>query len=311
MKCAAFAGDQGGGPPYGYCITTRSDAWKNALQTHVLVPLVTYPEASSDGLAAQTASLAARLGARLYILTANIDVLDVSDTSNILDTPLAMEQAEATSGSRDDRLVALFREKAKAVGVEVVPLAVTASLASVAKVIAAHARYHDLVVAGWSADRGTSQAIAEAIIFNTGRPTILLPAMSMLPEQSDPREPDHVAIAWDGTRNAARAVSDARFLLERATQITVMTVVGEKPIEANIGELLAKNLRSRGLNAKTLVVQAEACPIAETLQQTALGEGCQLLVMGGYGYSRIRDFILGSATQGVLSSLAMPVLLSY
>jgi nucleotide-binding universal stress UspA family protein len=147
---------------------------------------------------------------------------------------------------------------------------------------------------------------AEAVVFGSGRPAILLP------EAVDVSTIDHVAVAWDGSRVAARAAADARPFLEHATRISVITVLDEKPLkEKDAGARLAGELRKHGLKAEAVPVHARDCPIAETLQQTALDNGCQLLVMGGYGHSRIRDFVLGGATEGVLSDLRMPVLLSH
>jgi nucleotide-binding universal stress UspA family protein len=286
---------------------------ETAVHLQALVPLVTYPEANSDDLAAQAVSVAARLGARLHILAVNADIPDVSNalSSLLLNTPEMIKQAETASRRRGDHLIDLFREQAAAAKVEITASTLMAPLAALADTAAMRARYFDLNIVGWEAGNPTSQMTAQAIVFGSGRPTVLLPKLSMLPEGAAP-DFGHVAIAWDGTRVAARAVGDARPFLERAARISVITVVGEKPLkEADAGERLAEGLRTRGLNAEAVTVQARDCPIAETLQQTAIERGCQLLVMGGYGHSRIRDFILGGATQGVLAQLAMPVLLAH
>jgi nucleotide-binding universal stress UspA family protein len=147
---------------------------------------------------------------------------------------------------------------------------------------------------------------AEAVIFGSGRPTILLP------ELTQAGNIDHIAIAWDGSRVAARAVADASLLLQRAKMISVLTVVDEKPLpEKDPGERLAARLRKSGLAAEAVQIRAEDCPISVTLQEQAIERGATLLVMGGYGHSRVRDFVLGGATEGILSDLQMPVLLSH
>ena len=64
-------------------------------------------------------------------------------------------------------------------------------------------------------------------------------------------------------------------------------------------------------SAEALAIRAEDCEISTTLQEHALELGAALLVMGGYGHSRVRDFVLGGATEGVLSDLRLPVLLSH
>jgi nucleotide-binding universal stress UspA family protein len=65
------------------------------------------------------------------------------------------------------------------------------------------------------------------------------------------------------------------------------------------------------LPATAVEIRAEDCPISATLQQRAIELGATLLVMGGYGHSRVRDFVLGGATEGVLGNLEMPVVLSH
>lgn len=171
---------------------------------------------------------------------------------------------------------------------------------------AKHARYFDLSLIGWEAGNSTSRMTAEAVIFGSGRPVILLPELSHVSSI------DHVAIAWDGSRVAARAVADARILLERAARISIITILDEKPLtEKDAGERLAEGLRRHDLDAEVVLIEAEDCPIAETLQRSAIGRGCKLLVMGGYGHSRMREFVLGGATRGVLSDLLLPVLLSH
>jgi nucleotide-binding universal stress UspA family protein len=169
-----------------------------------------------------------------------------------------------------------------------------------------HARYFDLSLLGWESDNATSRMTAEAVVFGSGRPTILLPGRSAVGAI------DHIAIAWDGSRVAARAVADARFLLEHAKRISVLTVPDEKPLkDKDAGRRLVEALGRQGLSANAVQVKAEDCPIAETLQRSAIDRDCKLLVMGGYGHSRMRDFVLGGATEGVLNDLLLPVLLSH
>lgn len=279
-----------------------------AVKLQAFVPLVTYPEANSDAIAAHAAAFAARIGAGLHALAINADIPNVSNALSrlLLDTEKMIRQAEAESRHRGDHLLAMIDESAVAAGVNVTTASVTAPIGALADVAAMRARYNDIGIAGWEAGNATSRATAEALIFGSGRPVVLLPELHDVPAL------DHVAIAWDGSRVAARAVADARPFLERASHVSVITVVDEKPLhERDAGELLARAFRERGLDADTVSARSDGGPIAETLQQTALERGAHLLVMGGYGHSRIRDFVLGGATAGVLASLSMPVLLSH
>jgi nucleotide-binding universal stress UspA family protein len=275
---------------------------------HAFVPLVTYPEANADVLADHAVRVAANLAAEVHALAINADIPDVSNALStlLLDTPGLIRQAEARSRQRGEQLMAALTEKAAVAGVKMTTAAVTSPPALLGDTASLHARYFDLSLVGWESGNVTSRMTAEAVVFRSGRPTILLP------EQFDVRPFDHVAIAWDGSRVAARAVADARLVLGPATRISVITVLDEKPLkDKDAGERLAVTLRERGLDADAVPTKAQDCPIAETLQRTAIEKGCQLLVMGGYGHSRIRDFVLGGATEGVLAELLLPVLLSH
>lgn len=278
------------------------------MKLQVLVPLVTYPEPNSDAVAANSVAVAAQLGADLHALALNATIPPVSNALSrlLLDVPEMIREAEALSRQRGEQLLDAIRVQASAAGVAATTNAMALQPALLGDAVAAHARYFDLALIGWEAGNATCRTTAEAAVFGSGRPAILLPELSIVTAV------DHVAIAWDGSRVAARAVADAMPFLERAARITILTVVDEKPIEEkNAGERLAGGLRNRGLQAETASIRAEDCPIAETLQQSAIERGCKLLVMGGYGHSRVRDFVLGGATRGVLDNLLLPVLLSH
>jgi nucleotide-binding universal stress UspA family protein len=92
----------------------------------------------------------------------------------------------------------------------------------------------------------------------------------------------------------------------------VFTVVDEKPLDdKNIADRLARGLGKRGLPAEAVSIRAEDNPIGISLQEHALKHGADLLVMGAYGHSAVRDFVLGGATEDVLDDLRLPVLCSH
>lgn len=278
------------------------------MKPQAFVPLVTYPDANAEAFASNAVAFAALIGAEVHALAINVDIPDISNALSklLLDTPAMIRKAEQTSLMSGKHLLALLKEKAAAAGVQATTREMSALLAFMGETAAREARYHDLSLVGWEAGNSTSRMTAEAVIFDSGRPAVLLP------ELAPAASLDHVAIAWDGSRVAARAVSDARPLLERAERISVITVLDEKPLDdQHVGNRLCETLSRRGLLANAVPVRAEDCPIAETLQQISIERGARLLVMGGYGHSRMRDFVLGGATNGVLSDLLMPVLLSH
>jgi nucleotide-binding universal stress UspA family protein len=274
----------------------------------VFLPLVTYADPNTEAVAANAAALAASIGADLHALAINASIPDVSNAlaKLLFNVPEMIREAEALSSKRGAHLLRVVKEQASTIGVNVTTSEISAPIAMLGDVAATHSRYYDLSLLGWEAGNATSRMTAEAVVFGSGRPTILLP------ELHSTASIDHVAIAWDGSRVAARAVADARPFLERATRITVLTVLDEKPLkERDAGERFGACLRQRGLPAEAASINAKDRPIAETLQRRAIENGCKLLVMGGFGHTRIRDFVLGGATEGVLKDLLLPVLLSH
>ena len=272
-----------------------------------LVPLVTYTDPNSDAIAANAVEVARQLGVAIHALAINADIPQVSSALSrlLLDVPRMIHDAEAASRQRGEHLLALVKEKAGEAGVEFSAGTTTETPALLSATAALHARYYDLSLVGWEKDNPTSRAVAESVVFGSGRPAVLLP------EQAGPKPFDHIAVAWDGSRVAARALADAQPFMARASRVSVLTVVDEKPLSRDSGERLAGVLARRGVEAAAVPLRSEGRPVADMLQQSANERGCSLLVMGAFGHSRIRDFILGGATEGILAELSLPVLLSH
>ncbi|MGE0500549.1 MAG: universal stress protein [Rhizobiaceae bacterium] len=274
----------------------------------LIVPLVSYPDAGPSTTVMTAVAAARHLGADLVGLKLVADIPDVSSPLSrlLLDTPALIRKAEAESRKHAVELAVALANAAEAEGVAISIADVSVRPELFGEEAASRARYSDLTVVAWTAGNEAVASIAEAVLFGSGRPLLLAPAGSTLQSM------DHVAIAWDGSRVAARALADARDFLARAARVSVVTIVDEKPLPSDdIGRKLADALERRGLEATAVTGTAEDCPIAETLQKDAAALGAGLLVMGGYGHSRLRDFVLGGATQGVLDNLTMPVLLSH
>jgi nucleotide-binding universal stress UspA family protein len=278
------------------------------MRLQALLPFVTHPDPISDAIVEHAIAAARLAGAEIHALAINVDIPPVSSALSrlLLDVPEMIRAAEALSRQRGDHLLARIAQSGSEAGIVVTTKAVSAPLAILRDTAAIHARYFDLALIGLEADNPSAWATAEAVIFGSGRPSILLP------DHCGVGTFDHVAIAWDGSRVAAHALADALPFIRRASRISVLTVFDDKPLEDNdAGKRLTDGLRSRGLNAEAVSLNARDCPISETLQQQALEKDASLLIMGGYGHSRVRDFVLGGATQGVLSNPLMPVLISH
>ncbi len=170
---------------------------------------------------------------------------------------------------------------------------------------AAAARNSDIVVVARprDADEPMAGSLVEACLFGSGRPVLIVPSTAPAAFGAA------IAVLWDGSRTAARALGDALPLLARAGSVLVLTV-GAPAEEAPTGEAVANRLRARGVaaSARTLPPADREGP---ALIAAASGAGCDLLVMGGFGHSRVREMILGGVTRHLLASAPVPILMSH
>jgi len=272
-----------------------------------LLPLVTYPDPADTSVPVNGVKVAQLLGARLYALAIEVQVPDVTNAlaGALLDIPKVIQETEAASRKRGERLLAGVAECAGSLGVvhEVATLRLREAEFGTGAMVAA--RYHDVSLLGWEPDNRCVRTVAEALIFDSGRPVILMP-------ETLPQVFDHVAIAWDGSRVAARAVGDALAVFRNIRKASVIVVTDEKALpDTAAADRLAGYLKRRDIEAEAHHVRTEGRGIGEALQAEAKTHGADVLVMGAYGHSRLRQFILGGATSGIMDNLQMPVMLSH
>ena len=174
--------------------------------------------------------------------------------------------------------------------------------------VADKALTRDVTVIPVGPSMGSDEWIAEAVLFGSGRPVVLFPERL----KAQDLERTTVAIAWDGSKTAARAVADAMPLLRRARAVRVLVVLDEKPAVVSGGaRALLRHLRIQGIDATVDERPSQGEQIGQVVRSYIEGEGIGLLVMGGYGHSRLREFILGGATSDILRDPPCPVLLSH
>ncbi len=271
------------------------------------MPLSTYPEPMDDRAILTAARFAEALGCRLHVKAFCADIPNVYSPLGgmLLDVPGMIRTLEERSRSESDRLKKLLEGSAQSAS-SVHFTSREVALGAAQDTAAAEARYYDLAILPWSGDIASGQEMSEAVVFGSGRPAILVPPSAR------PASLTHIAIAWDESRVAARALGDALSLLPEGGRVSVLTVNDEKPLKkGDIATSLAASLETRGYKAKPRGISLAGNTISDALQAAAIAEGAQLLAMGGFGHSRLRDFVLGGATQGVLENLSLPVLLSH
>jgi nucleotide-binding universal stress UspA family protein len=149
--------------------------------------------------------------------------------------------------------------------------------------------------------------LPEALLFNSGRPLLLVPYI-----HAGPVRPDRVLICWDASRPAARAVHDALPLLRKAQTIDIVTINEDEdaPGDACCDKLIA-HLARHDLAATANKFDCAPGAIHSAILSLAADTSADLMVMGGYGHSRLREFILGGVTRGMLKSLTVPTLMAH
>jgi nucleotide-binding universal stress UspA family protein len=148
----------------------------------------------------------------------------------------------------------------------------------------------------------------EEVVFASGRPVIGTP-----PEWSGPSIGKRIVIAWDGGREAARAVFDAMPLLARAEQVRTVSVQGflDEPVRGfTPADEICATLARHGVKVESHTFRNTRESVAKELEAQMLDIGADLLVMGCYGHSKLREVILGGVSRDVLKGFSHPALLS-
>lgn len=179
-------------------------------------------------------------------------------------------------------------------------------------VAAAQARYADLVVLG-QLDRADAQAQVnsprpEDIALSAGRPVLVIPYIGDYGSIGR-----RVLIGWNASREATRAVNDAMPFLSTAAEVTVLTIdaATDRAEHGDIGADIAVHLARHGVDARVEKDVSGGIGLGEVLLSRASDLGADLLVMGAYGHSRVRELVLGGATRTILESMTLPVLMSH
>lgn len=182
-----------------------------------------------------------------------------------------------------------------------------------ADVVERTSRLADLVVFAEAKPEDSSSAMVsiEAALVNAGRPVLVAPQDLQSVDLAK-----SVAIAWDGSVEAAHAVSAALPFLALAGKVNILTVrTGAQPPAgkgaASTGVMLGDYLVMHGVHAAEHILEPQGRSVGQTLLDAAVDAGAGLLIMGGYGHSRLREFILGGTTRHIVTHAKLPVLMTH
>ncbi|CAA7624704.1 Universal stress protein UspA and related nucleotide-binding proteins [Magnetospirillum sp. LM-5] len=175
--------------------------------------------------------------------------------------------------------------------------------------VALHARYVDLTVVGQPLPGEDGPGLADSLILEVGRPVLVVPYAGRFDTIGE-----RILVAWNGSREATRAVHDALPILTRAKLAHVIAVnpTGGMAGHGDVpGADICLHLSRHGANAVCEHIRSEDLNIGEMLLSRAADEDVDLLVMGAYGRSRLRELVMGGATRHLLHHMTVPVLMSH
>ena len=234
-------------------------------------------------------------------------IVPVSSTgyipAEVIDVQLAENQDAAKAA------IERFTTATSRAGISAEPVTLSASLAGAGDQFGRIARRFDLAIVGQAKpDRSEiDEMIAESTLFESGRPVIMVPYI-----QKSPLQLDRVMACWDGSRPAARGIADAMPLLEKAGQVELVIVDNERGKQDEIeGADMGQHLARHGLKVDVKRIPGGNIDVADALLSHVSDSGINFIIMGGYGHSRLREFVLGGVTHSIMRSMTVPVLMSH
>jgi nucleotide-binding universal stress UspA family protein len=219
---------------------------------------------------------------------------------------IELQREENSKIARD--AISRFEAGVKKAGVASETRQLDATFGGAATLFAQVARRFDIsVVAQAQREQGaTDELIIEGALFESGRPVIVVPYI-----QKSGLTLERVLACWDGGRTAARAIADAMPFLERAKAVDLVIVAEERKNDEITGVRMSEHLTRHGVAVSVKRIAKGDLAVQDVILSYAADSGADLMVMGGYGHSRLREFILGGVTRGILNSMTVPVLMSH
>jgi nucleotide-binding universal stress UspA family protein len=254
-------------------------------------------------------SVAGAFGAHLVAMTFAYDaVLSATVMGDALPVDFINAQRALAEEAANAAAIKLS-ETARRSGTSVETQVETTSFGAAADIFGQFARRFDLSIVG-QADPdvvGPQNLIIEAALFQSGRPVVVVPYI-----QKTGLTLDRVLVCWDGGCQAARAIADALPFLHRAKAIEVL-IVATEPLKSDDlpGADIARHLARHDLKVDLKRIVRPGTDVTDAILSYASDVSSDFIVMGGYGHSRLREFILGGATRGLLSSMTTPTLMSH
>ncbi|MDA9499857.1 universal stress protein [Bradyrhizobium sp. CCBAU 11357] len=272
----------------------------------VFLPLVGQPRGPALVAIEKCVAVAADLGARITALALEEDVFERPKV--MLPDDRASVQA-GRQASDMHQLLNAFSNAASRANIRAQSRSGKVPADQIGAILAEHARFSDLTLVPVKPHDSRTEAIIEALLFESGRPLLLCPE-----HRADELRPEveNVVIAWDHSARAARAAGDALPILQAATSVRVLTVAEDKTDAVlQSGAALVDHLREHGVFASFETTKGGGSSTGKVLGSWANSHGIDAIVMGAYHHSRLNEIVWGGVTKTVIGQPPCWVMISH
>lgn len=273
----------------------------------IILQMNSYPEPPPSWALEASISLAQSHGAKLSVGVCKVHIPPLSNwLANTLINADGMIAGENLKSSKNAKM--LVSQFSSNVGDDLAGEAMVVECPGMVThwQLAAKARAYDLIIVPIYGQKDAI-AMVEGLVFEAGRPVLLVPERNGVSLRFD-----QIVIGWDGSRAAARALSDALSFCRAAKKVTVASVSNEKDLSKAVPiPDIVRHLARHDIAADTIEIPANGSDAGRALQSYCESSGSDLLIMGAYGHSRVREFVLGGATRSVIEDPKLPIFLSH
>lgn len=279
----------------------------------LLLPLLSYPNATSADAIRKCVAIGAHFNARITALSFELDVPappgPFLDTFTVDDRVTTAPAERQISKSNAERGLEAFKTSAEVSSVAHDLVCKLATVEQASEELIGQARLRDLTMVPIKNHDGGQENLIERLIFESGRPVLIFNEQSCTQLSNSF---DHVAIAWDHSAQAARAIADALPFLKCAKSVRIFMIADDRAkTKAASGEELVKHLDAHGVSASFDMPRTDGSSIGSAINDFVKSNKIDLLVMGAYRHSRLREFILGGATYTILGNPPCWVMMSH
>lgn len=273
----------------------------------ILVPLLAGPD-PTDGADLDTLiAAAAAFGGAVSGVAVEVDLVQTAYmySDAVVFLADAVREAEESNHAFALGQIGQFTDRAAAAGLVCDAETVRTIQPEIIDLLAERARLHDLTLFTLGAEDVARRMLVEGVAFGSGRPVLAIP------RGAGAVSADHVLVAWDFSREAARAVADAMPLLRKAARVTVLHIAETVSSRHRQAATLGNHFRRQDIPIHYEQVARSGQTTYEIIKAEAQRCGADLIVMGAYGHARLRELVLGGATRGMLQAPFLPVFMSH